>query len=295
MDDRYSRLDLQSTREVLGHLLESQMRAVGCIASCMDELVLAVDAAALKLAEQRSRLVMVGAGASGRIAVQDGAELWPTYGWPAERLVLQIAGGPQALLSSMDGIEDNCEDAAQCIKRIGLHGLDVVVAVAASGRTPWTCRWLQEANRVGALAIGISNNSDTPLLELAGIGLYLDSGAEVLAGSTRMAAGTAQKAVLNLFSTTLMVRLNRTYGNLMVDMAAVNSKLDSRRLTMLQAVVGQLDEVAAGRFLQQAGGNVKLACLLARGVPRDEATSMLELYKGSLRTALLKLESNSFN
>lgn len=238
---------------------------------------------------------MVGAGASGRIAVQDGAELWPTYGWPADRLVLQIAGGTQALLSSMDGIEDDGADAAQCIERIGLHSRDVVVAVAASGRTPWTCRWLQEAGRVGALGIGMSNNPDTPLLELARIGLYLDSGAEVLAGSTRMAAGTAQKAVLNLFSTALMVRLNRTYGNLMVDMAAVNSKLDGRRLSMLQAVVGQLDEVAAGRFLQQAGGNVKLACLLARGVPRDEASAMLELHKGSLRAALSELENRSLN
>lgn len=292
MDERFAELDLQSTGTVLGHLLDSQQRAVAAVSSCMDELIRAVDTAAVKLAEPESRLVMVGAGASGRIAVQDGAELWPTYGWPAERLVLEIAGGPTALLSSMDGIEDNREDAGLCIERIGLNSHDVVVAVAASGRTPWTCHWLEQAGYVGALGIGLSNNPDTPLLQLAGIGLYLDSGAEVLAGSTRMAAGTAQKAVLNLFSTALMVRLNRTYGNLMVDMAAVNSKLDGRRLSMLQAVVGQLDEAIAGRFLQQAGGNVKLACLLARGVTRDTAQTMLGSHGGSLRSALSQLDAD---
>lgn len=290
MDERYAGLDLQSTQDILGHLHESQVRAVDSIASCIDELARAVDAAALKLADQQSRLVMVGAGASGRIAVQDGAELWPTYGWPAERLILEIAGGPAALLSSMDGIEDDQADAARCVKRIGLNQNDVVVAVAASGRTPWTCYWLEEAVRVGALAIGLSNNQDAPLLALAEIGLYLDSGAEVLAGSTRMAAGTAQKAALNLFSTALMVRLNRTYGNLMVDMAAVNSKLDGRRLSMLQAIVGPLESDHARKFLAQAEGNVKLACLLAKGASRNEAEAVLESHHGSLRDALFQLQ-----
>ena len=235
---------------------------------------------------------MVGAGASGRLAVQDGAELWPTYGWPAERLVLEIAGGPDALLSSMDGIEDDREDARQRIECVALQSTDVVLAVAASGRTPWTCQWLESANQCGALTIGIANNPDTPLSSDADFGLHLDSGAEVLAGSTRMAAGTAQKVLLNLFSTTLMVRLNRTYGNLMVDMAAINSKLDKRRLAMLHAVLensspSALENDKGQEFLQQSGGNVKLACLLARGMGAEDAALLLQSVEGSLRAALL--------
>lgn len=290
MDSRYADLDLQPTMQVLKHLLESQVQATGSVAQCLDELGRAVDAAAARLKDPNARLILAGAGASGRLAIQDGAELWPTYGWPAERLVLEIAGGPQALLSSMDGIEDDREDALSRLQATHLQSADVVVAVAASGRTPWTCCWLEHAGEQGALAIGIANNPDTPLLHLADHSLYLDSGAEVLAGSTRMAAGTAQKVILNLFSTALMVRLNRTYGNLMVDMAAVNSKLDDRRLSMLRAVVGdELEQEASSaerRFLQQAEGNVKLACLLARGLTVTEAEALLESVDGSLRSAL---------
>lgn len=292
MDERYADLDLQATTQVLDHLLESQVQATRSVAQCLDELGRAVDAAAARLRVPGSRLILAGAGASGRLAIQDGAELWPTYGWPAARLVLEIAGGPTALLSSMDGIEDDREDAARRLQVTQLQTGDVVVAVAASGRTPWTCCWLEQARDAGALAIGIANNPDTPLLQLADHGLHLASGTEVLAGSTRMAAGTAQKVLLNLFSTALMVRLNRTYGNLMVDMAAVNSKLDDRRLAMLRAVIGDSPEGEKTederRFLQQAKGNVKLACLLARGLTLADATALLESVDDSLRSALKK-------
>lgn len=288
IDPRYADLDVQSTSSVLNHLFQSQVNAAQSVEGCLEQLSRAVDDAAERLGKGDGRLVMVGAGASGRLAVQDGAELWPTYGWPAERLVLEIAGGNAALTASMDGAEDDNEAASSQAKKIGLNAADVVLAVAASGSTPWTCTWVVEAKRVGALSIGIANNKNSPLVKTAGVGLFLDSGPEVLAGSTRMASGTAQKIVLNLFSTALMVRLNRTYGNLMVDMAAVNSKLDSRRLAMLETIVGELNETDAKKALAEADGNVKLAVLLTCGLSLNEARNLLETVNGSLRRALQK-------
>jgi len=293
IDPRYGDLDQQPTSTVLDYLFESQLNATQSVAKCLPELTRAVDNAAKRLANGNGRLIMVGAGASGRLAVQDGAELWPTYGWPAERLVLQIAGGEAALTKSMDGAEDDYLDASKRIEEIQFTPADVVVAVSASGYTPWTCTWIVDARRDGALSIGIANNEYAPLIRTADFGLFLDSGAEVLAGSTRMASGTAQKVLLNLFSTALMVRLNRTHGNLMVDMAAVNSKLDTRRIKMLETIVGKLNETDAKKALTEANGNVKLAALLTCGLSVDEATMLLESVNGSLRQALQKASSFS--
>lgn len=286
IEAKYADLDQRPTLDVLACLHTSQLQASDAVLECLPTLAEAVEASAVRLRGSDGRLVMLGAGASGRLAIQDGAELWPTYGWPSERLVLKIAGGPEALLSSMDGVEDDADEASRLAKGINLTHHDVVVAVAASGGTPWTCQWMTEAVAAGALAIAIANNPESPLLESADFALYLDSGAEVLAGSTRMAAGTAQKIALNLFSTALMVRLNRTYGNLMVDMAAVNSKLETRRLAMLEEILGELDVSTARDCLNQADGNVKLAVLLVKGMGLADAEALLESVDGSLRQAL---------
>ncbi|MGK0231780.1 MAG: N-acetylmuramic acid 6-phosphate etherase, partial [Gammaproteobacteria bacterium] len=238
------------------------------------------------------RLVLAGAGASGRLAIQDGAELWPTFGWPHERLKLCMAGGFDALLSSLEGAEDD-QDAAMSEVRdseIGQH--DVVIAIAASGRSRWTCAFLEQSREQGALTIGMANNADTPLLNIAECPIWLGTGAEVLAGSTRMAAGTAQKIALNGFSTALMIRLNRTYGNLMVDMAAVNEKLNIRRIKLLQGVLPELDEDQAQLALVEAGGWVKLAALVALGDSVDVGKSRLQESDGSLRLAMAALKSS---
>lgn len=285
-------LDQRSTADVLNLLLESQRAAVEANAKVQNQLVGAVNAAASRLRQGEGRLILAGAGASGRLAVQDGAELWPTYGWPHSRLVLQMAGGEEALLHSIEGAEDNVTDAQSQIDRVDLCGDDVIVAIAASGSSPWTVCWLRAARKCGALGIGIANNAETPLLEVADHALFLDSGNEILAGSTRMTAGTAQKIALNLFSTALMIRLNRTYGNLMVDMAAANRKLDARRLRMLKAILPDLDESSAQQALEDAGGWVKLAVLLAKKVEINKAKEMLEQANGSLRTVLASLELN---
>ena len=284
-------LDLRPTGEVLATLLASQRRGLDAVEVARDALERAVTAAAARLREGEGRLVFAGAGASGRLAVQDGAELWPTFGWPASRLVLAMAGGERALIASVEGVEDDARAARAEAEALALGPADVVVALAASGGSAWTCAWLEAARRCGALGIGLANNADTPLLAAADCPVLLDSGAEVLAGSTRMAAGTSQKVALNVFGTALMVRLNRTYGNLMVDMAATNAKLDARRLRLLRGVLPTIDDEAARAALDAAGGWVKLAALIARGDGADEARCRLEAHDGSLRAALAALDA----
>ncbi len=285
----FADLDTRDTSDVIAALLASQQQAVEAVQRVHIELGAAVDQAAQVLRHGEGRLVMVGAGASGRLAVQDGAEMWPTFGWPSERLLLSMAGGQKALLHSIEGVEDDADDAGRLVAQAAINASDVVICVAASGRSPWTCEWAAQASARGALTIGLSGNADAPLLAAVSIGIHLSSGAEVLAGSTRMAAGTAQKIALNLLSTTLMVRLNRTYGNLMVDMAASNTKLDVRRIAMLQTILPNLTAAHAERALAGANGHVKQAALIAKGLSVREAEQLLHANDGSLRAALESL------
>lgn len=280
-------LDLRPTDAILAALLDSQRRALLAVERASAALDVAVGMALERLSrDEGGRIVYAGAGASGRLAVQDGAELWPTFGWPADRLVLAMAGGVPALSSSVEGVEDDAASARRQAEALGLGEADVIVALAASGRSAWTCEWLAVAAETGALGIGMANNDGSRLLELATCPILLETGAEVLAGSTRMAAGTSQKIALNLFSTALMVRLNRTYGSLMVDMAAVNTKLDTRRVHMLQNILPELDDQAAREALAAADGWVKLAALLAVGHDTPAARALLDDHDGSLRAAL---------
>lgn len=286
IDKSLSDLDLLSTDKLLHVLLDSQQSAINAAKGASHELELAVSRAAARLRHGNGRLVLAGAGASGRLAIQDGAELWPTFGWPHDRLKLCMAGGFGALLSSLEGAEDDEDAALSEVTDSKISQHDVVVAIAASGHSPWTCSMLKQSRKQGALTIGMANNADTPLLEFAECPVWLNTGAEVLAGSTRMAAGTAQKIALNAFSTALMVRLNRTYGNLMVDMAAVNEKLNIRRIKLLQGVLPELDEQQAQLALDKAGGWVKLAALIALGDTAEVGKNRLELSQGSLRQAM---------
>lgn len=289
IDQSLMDLDLRSNIDVLAALLASQQRAVDAVERANAQLDHAVRSAALRLGEAHGRLVLAGAGASGRLAVQDGAELWPTFSWPHERLLCMMAGGEKALVSSIEGVEDDADAASMQVAHHDIGEHDVVVAVAASGTSAWTCRWLEASTERGALGIGMASNADTPLLKAADCPVWLDTGPEVLAGSTRMAAGTAQKIALNLFSTTLMIRLNRTYGNLMVDMGAVNTKLDQRRRRLLQGVLPDISDSDADTCLASAGGWVKLAALIGCGDSVSEANARLERHGGSLRDALQSL------
>ncbi len=286
IDASLNDLDLQSNNEILDHLITSQAKAIAAVQAAKPAIDKAISTAASRLLAGEGRLVLAGAGASGRLAVQDGAELWPTFGWPHSRLLVKMAGGSKALLSSVEGVEDDAAEAIQDVESSDINSHDVVVAVAASGESAWTCSWLEQAGLQGAFTIGIANNHSTRLLSSAECPVCLDTGMEVLAGSTRMAAGTAQKIALNIFSTTLMIRLNRTYGNLMVDMAAVNKKLDKRRVKLLQGVLPLVSDNDAKNAIDASGGWVKLAALVASGDDVEQARARLDVFHGSLRNAL---------
>ena len=243
----------------------------------MPALARAVEAAAPRLAVG-GRLAYAGAGTSGRVAVQDAVELVPTFDWPEERLVLLMAGGDAALLRSVENAEDRTDVAHD------LGANDVLVGVAASGATPFTVAAVRSARERGALTIAIAN-SVGPLLAAAEIPVLIETGAEAIAGSTRMKAGTAQKVALNLFSTAVMVRLGRVYRGRMVDMQARNAKLRARAVRMLRELTGCSDERARAA-LTEADGKVKLAVLLVHGVRRDEAEALLLRHHGRLRACI---------
>ena len=236
------------------------------------------------------RLVYAGAGTSGRIGVQDGAELPPTFDWPPERLVLLIAGGEAALTRAIENAEDDAAAAVAAIERHAIGGDDVVIGLAASGATPFTVAALREAGRRGALTIGVANAVAAPLLDAAAHAIAVETGAEAVAGSTRLQAGTAQKVVLNLFSTLVMIRLGRVYQGLMVDMRATNEKLRRRAVRMLCHLSGR-DEATVQDALARAKGKVKLARLVLEGVEPAAAQSLLERNGGSLRAALVELRA----
>jgi len=285
---RYSGIDLWDPADVLDAMIEGQFAAVAAAREARFALETAVAAVEARL-KHAGRLVYVGAGTSGRLAVQDGAELVPTFNWPPERLLLLIAGGRDALLRSVEGAEDEVEHGARIVRQHEIDERDALIAVAASGTTPFTLACLREAKRRGALTVGIANNRDTPILNEADHAIFLDTDAEPIAGSTRMKAGTAQRIALNMLSSLLMIRLGRVYKGLMVDVQAVNQKLVRRSEEMLLKLTARSPEDVR-QALQQANGNVKLAVLLLRGCDMQKAQALLDLAHGELRAALHLLD-----
>lgn len=281
---RYSDIDLWEPADIVDALIESQFAAVGAVHAARHAIEIAVEGVEARL-RQRGRLVYVGAGTSGRLAVQDGAELMPTFSWPQDRLLLLIAGGQQALLQAVEGAEDQAEHAIELVRRHGIGPDDAVIAVAASGTTPFTLACLREAKRRGALTVGIANNPGTPLLTDADHPIFLDTDSEPIAGSTRMKAGTSQRIALNLLSSLLMIRLGRVYEGLMVDVQAMNTKLIRRSERMLMQLTGRSAEDVRDA-LQRAEGSVKLAFLLLQSCGLDEARRLLDRAGGQLRAAM---------
>jgi N-acetylmuramic acid 6-phosphate etherase len=288
---RYSDIDLWEPGDILDALIESQMAAVAAVRPALSAIECAAEAMQTRLSGD-GRLIYVGAGTSGRLAVQDGAELIPTFNWPQDRLLLLMAGGKDALLQSAEGAEDEIDQAARLVRQHRIGAADVVIAVAASGTTPFTVSCMREAKRRGAFAIGIANNRSTPLLMEADCPIWLDTGAEPIAGSTRMKAGTAQRVALNLLSTLLMIRLGRVHEGLMVDVQAINAKLIGRSENILRRLSGRSEEEVRAA-LQSAGGNVKKAMLILHGCTTEKADALLEQTGGHLRTALRHAGSSS--
>jgi N-acetylmuramic acid 6-phosphate etherase len=278
---RFADIDIWEPSDVLEAMIGGQFAAVAAVRAALP----AIERAGLAMEPRLragGRLIYAGAGTSGRLAVQDGAELMPTFGWPRERLVLLLAGGGAAMMQAVEGAEDQ---VGRSNELIDVGAKDVMVALAASGTTPFTVSCLREARRRGALTIGVANNRDTPLLSDAEHGIFLDTGAEPIAGSTRMNAGTAQRITLSLLSTLVMIRLGHVYRGLMVDVQAANTKLTRRKREMLMHLTGSRATEAEAALLR-ADGNVKLAVLLLKGCNLERALSLLERTGGKLRAAI---------
>ncbi|BAT20481.1 N-acetylmuramic acid 6-phosphate etherase [Asaia bogorensis] len=283
-DPRYATIELWPTASILDALAEAQMAATALVREAVPSLEAVIEAALPRL-RRGGRLFYVGAGTAGRVGMQDGVELTPTYGWPPEKLVMLLAGGSAAVSQAAEGAED--DEQAACAEMNANHvgPDDVVFGIAASGNTPYSCAALGFARSKGALTIGISCVAEGRLLREAELGIALPTGAEAVAGSTRLKAGTAQKAALNLLSTTLMIRLGHVYQGLMVDMRVTNAKLARRAIGMVRRIAGGTD-AEIGNALKQADGNVKRAVLLRHGMTLEEAELALKTHGGDLHAIL---------
>eukprot|EP01037_Dinobryon_pediforme_P015648 gene15648-15795_t len=261
-DQRFVGIDCWSSSTILDVMWEAQLAAVAVIRPALASIAAAAEAAVPRLLEG-GRLVYAGAGTSGRIGVQDGAELPPTFNWKADRLVLLMAGGDRAFTQAVENAEDDLAAGEAAIGANQVGPKDVVIGIAASGSTPFTLGCLQAAGRAGALTVAVSNSAAGSILKAASHPILVETGAEVIAGSTRMKAGTAQKVVLNLLSSLIMVRMGRVHDGLMVDMVATNEKLRRRAERMVQTITGATLERARDA-LTAGGGRVKTAVVSAR-------------------------------
>lgn len=290
IDPRFAGLERWPTEQAVRAMLGIQAHAIEALRGQTEAIAAAADAAAARLGT-RGRLCYAGAGTSGRIGVQDGVELTPTFGWPEERLVFLVAGGPGALMRAVEGAEDDREAAVAAVTAEALGAGDVLIGVAASGRTPFVLAAIEAARDRGALTIGLSNNAGAPLLAAAEHPILAETGAEVLAGSTRMGAGTAQKAALNLLSTAIMLRLGFVHAGRMVNMRISNAKLARRACAMVRDLAG-VDEEAAASALGAAGGEIGRAVLIARGLDAAEAAHLLAAHGQRLGDALEAIDGD---
>ncbi|MFE7275103.1 N-acetylmuramic acid 6-phosphate etherase [Streptomyces sp. NPDC057623] len=255
------------------------------VARRLPEIAAAIDAVADRMA-RGGRLLYAGAGTAGRLGVLDASECPPTFNTDPAQVVGLIAGGPEAMVTSVEGAEDSRELARADLDALAVGAADTVVGISASGRTPYAIGAVEHARARGALTIGLACNPDSALAAAADHGIEIVVGPELLTGSTRLKAGTAQKLVLNMLSTITMIRLGKTYGNLMVDVRASNDKLRARSRRIVALATGA-DDADIERALTEAGGEVKTAILiLLADVDGPTATRLLEESGGHLRAAL---------
>ncbi len=282
-DDQYRDLDTWPFDKTLAALVESNRRAVDAVGAALPALTAAAEGVARAVA-RGGRLVYIGAGTSGRLALQDAAELPPTFSF--ERTVVLMAGGGGAAGRAREGAEDDEAAARGAVAAAEVGDNDAVIGLAASGRTPYTVAGVAAARARGAFTVGVSNNPDAPLLSVAEVGVFLDTGPEVLAGSTRLAAGTSQKIVLNALSTAVLVRSGGAYGNLMVGMKPLNDKLRRRAVEIVRRAA-EVSEAEAEDALTASGGDMREAIVMLKtSVSLAEAKARLERHGGRVRDAL---------
>ncbi|MFE1786025.1 N-acetylmuramic acid 6-phosphate etherase [Streptomyces sp. NPDC059506] len=280
-----SDIDRLDTLEIAGLMNSEDADVPTAVTAQLPQIAAAIDAIAERMA-RGGRLVYAGAGTAGRLGVLDASECPPTFNTDPEQVVGLIAGGPEAVVASVEGAEDDRELAVADLERLGVEPADTVVGISASGRTPYAVGAVEHARSVGALTVGLACNERTPLAAAAEHGIEVVVGPELLTGSTRLKAGTAQKLVLNMISTITMIRLGKTYGNLMVDVRATNEKLRARSRRIVALATGASDEEVE-EALAATDGEVKNAVLtILGGVDAPTAARLLAESSGRLRPAL---------
>ncbi|EOW9421167.1 N-acetylmuramic acid 6-phosphate etherase [Vibrio cholerae] len=278
-------IDLLSSQEIVERLNQQDKQVPLAVEAVLPQIAQAVDkiTAAFK---QGGRLIYLGAGTSGRLGVLDASECPPTFGVSDQMVIGLIAGGKEAMFTAQEGAEDNATLGAHDLQQIDFSSKDVLVGIAASGRTPYVIGALEYANDLGATTIALSCNPDSPIAEIAQIAISPVVGPEALTGSTRLKSGTAQKLVLNMLTTASMIRLGKSYQNLMVDVRATNRKLIARAVRIvMQATDCQREEAEA--LLKESHNNAKLAILMhLTGMNYEQATAKLSQLDGFLRRAM---------
>ncbi|MGI5997514.1 MAG: N-acetylmuramic acid 6-phosphate etherase [Lutispora sp.] len=282
-------IDNITTYEMLRKMNEEDKKVALAVEKELQNIAKAVDSITERIING-GRLIYVGSGTSGRLGILDASECPPTYGTDPDLVVGIIAGGPKAISSSIEGAEDDIEDGRKDLVSLDLKEIDSVVGITASGNTPYVIGAIDYARSLGALTIGLTNNPDTLLSKLCHITIAPIVGPEVITGSTRMKAGTAQKMVLNMISTGIMINYGKVYENLMVDLQATNKKLIKRAQNIIMEVTGISKEKAV-KYLEETDYNCKLSLLMILGeLDKKNAKEILDLNNGHLRKAMKALK-----
>ena len=282
-EDIYDNIETWETNKLLEELLQSQTKSFTAVKNSLKDIEFAVSSSIKRLKPKNSKIVYVGAGTSGRIGAIDGVELIPTFGWPDQRVQFCFSGDNP--LKPTEGYEDSEELAIQHFNEKKINQDDVVIGIAASGSTKYTLKIIELSKNIGALTIGVSNNRNSLLLNLAEIKICLETGSEFLAGSTRLTAGTSQKIALNLFSTSLMIKLNRVYKGFMIDVIASNEKLKKRAQFILSEITGCSEETAVN-FLEKTNYNIRMSLMLFHNYTIEDAQKILEENDNNLHKIL---------
>jgi len=285
VDEKFALLDVMTVGELLQVMNESDTEVPKAITQVLPTIKIIIDGIIDRML-QGGRLIYMGAGTSGRLGVLDAAELGPTFSVAPTEVIAFIAGGDVALRHAVEAAEDNIELSVAELKKINLTAQDIVIGIAASGRTPYVISALKYANEIGALSVGLTSNPGSEITKVAQHAIAVDTGPELLAGSTRLKSGTAQKLVLNMISTITMIRLGKTFGNLMVDLQITNEKLMDRAVRIIENATGA-DRATSSTALEESGHRVKVAILMILlHVDATEAEVRLKTASNHIRQAL---------
>ncbi len=279
------RIDEMNAYEIVKRINEEDKKVALAVEKQLDKIARASEAMTKRYVKG-GRIIYIGAGTSGRLGVMDAVELVPTYSVPFERAIAIMPGGEEAFIKAVEGAEDNAELAIEDLKKIQLCEKDIVIGIAASGRTPYTIGALEYANKVGALTISVVCNEQGKMNEIAQIPIVVATGAEVIAGSTRMKAGTAQKLVLNMLSTSTMIQAGYVYQNYMVYVQATNEKLIERARRMLVSIL-EISYDEACELFAKADNSVACAIVMKNTkCSREQAEEALNYVHGKVRLAI---------